>query len=118
MLLCASSHLSPFSGGNDIKDSASSRSTGSSESGSTFSAAMHSSPDFTVLKEISRGTMSTVYFCEGDVALKCMGEAASMDSSNSSELTRIYQNDLTVLQTLPEHPYIVRLYDTTKVATV
>ena len=97
-MLCASSCLSPISGANDNKDSTSCRSTGSSELGSTFSAAMLSSPDFTVLKEISRGTMSTVYFCAGDVALKCMGQAASSaEPGNSSDLTKIYQNDLTVL---------------------
>ena len=29
--------------------------------------------DFNVIKEISRGTMSTVYYCEGGIALKSMG---------------------------------------------
>ena len=61
---------------------------------------------FRVLTEISRGTMSTVYYCEGGVALKSMGEASN------SEAVKIYQNDLKVLSELGKNPYIVRLHDT------
>jgi len=54
--------------------------------------------------------MSTVYYCEGGIALKSMGEEANLDA------VAIYQNDLKVLRDLGEHPYIVRLYDTTEEA--
>lgn len=68
--------------------------------------------DFKVLKEISRGTMSTVYYCEGGIALKSMSEDANPDA------VVIYQNDLRVLTDLGEHPNIVRLYDTFDDATI
>jgi len=68
--------------------------------------------DFKVLKEISRGTMSTVYYCEGGIALKSMSVDANPDA------VAIYQNDLKVLSGLSEHPNIVRLYDTTEEATI
>jgi len=60
---------------------------------------------YKVLKEISRGTMSTVYYCEGGFALKTMDEDANPDA------IAIYQNDLQVLTDIGEHPYIVRLHD-------
>lgn len=43
---------------------------------------------FLVQKEISRGTMSTVYYCTGGLALKSMGEEACPDAEV------IYRNDL------------------------
>ena len=61
--------------------------------------------DFKVRKEISRGTMSTVFFCEGDIALKCMGD--TLDEYRSA----VYENDLTVLGKVADHPYIVQLRD-------
>ena len=71
--------------------------------------------DFKVLKEISRGTMSTVYYCEGNIALKSMGdqtEAAGADA------VAIYKNDFKVLGNLGNHPYIVRLINTTEEAMI
>lgn len=68
--------------------------------------------DFKVLKEISRGTMSIVYYCEGGIALKIMSEDANPDA------VAIYQNDLQVLTDLGEHPNIVRLYETQDEATI
>ena len=56
--------------------------------------------------------MSTVYYCEGGVALKSMGEEANPDA------VAIYQNDLKVLSDLGEHPYIVRLHDTMEEAKI
>lgn len=71
-----------------------------------------SGSQYKVLKEISRGTMSTVYYCEGGIALKSMGEEVNPDA------VAIYKNDLNVLSALGQHPYIVRLYDTTETATI
>jgi len=71
-----------------------------------------SGSQYKVLKEISRGTMSTVYYCEGGIALKSMGEEVNPDA------VAIYKNDLNVLNALGQHPYIVRLYDTTETATI
>ena len=71
-----------------------------------------SGSQYKVLKEISRGTMSTVYYCEGGIALKSMGEEVNPDA------VAIYKNDLNVLNALGHHPYIVRLYDTTETATI
>ena len=68
-------------------------------------ASLSQNESFKVLKEISRGTMSTVYYCKGGYALKTMDEDANPDA------IAIYQNDLQVLTDLGEHPYIVRLYD-------
>ena len=45
--------------------------------------------------------MSTVFFCEGDIALKCMGD--TLDEYRSA----VYENDLTVLGKVADHPYIV-----------
>ena len=59
--------------------------------------------------------MSTVHYCEGGIALKTMGEEAG---DPSDEAVIIYQNDLKVLQSLGQHPYIVRLYDTTDEAWI
>ena len=56
--------------------------------------------------------MSTVFYCEGGIALKSMGEETNQDA------IAIYKNDLNVLNALGKHPYIVRLYDTTETATI
>ena len=56
--------------------------------------------------------MSTVYYCEGGVALKSMGEEANPDA------VAIYQNDLKVLSDLGKHPYLVELRATTDTATI
>ena len=58
---------------------------------------------FKVIKEISRGTFSTVCYCEGGIALKTMSEQASPQART------IYLNDLTVLRRVAGHPNIVRL---------
>ena len=70
--------------------------------------AHYNTNQFQVLKEISRGTMSTVYYCEGGIALKSMGDEANLNED------KIYLNDLNVLREIGEHPYIVRLIDTTE----
>ena len=67
---------------------------------------------FRVQKEISRGTMSTVYYCGGGIALKSMGEEALPDA------VAIYKNDLQVLSDLGRHPYIVGLLDMTSEAMI
>ena len=54
--------------------------------------------------------MSTVYYCEGGIALKSMGDEANLNED------KIYLNDLNVLREIGEHPYIVRLIDTTEEA--
>ena len=56
--------------------------------------------------------MSTVYYCEGGIALKSMSEDANPDA------VAIYQNDLRVLTHLGDHPNIVRLYDTCEEAVI
>lgn len=56
--------------------------------------------------------MSTVFYCEGGIALKTMEEDANPDA------VTIYQNDLKVLQSVGQHPYIVRLQQTTDEAWV
>ena len=70
--------------------------------------------DFKVLKEISRGTMSTVYYCEGNIALKSMSEEGDV----GADAVAIYQNDFKVLGSLGDHPYIVRLINTTDEAMI
>lgn len=64
--------------------------------------------------------MSTVYYCEGGIALKSMGdvESESTDQSQNSDGVAIYKNDLTVLSALGHHPYIVQLYDTADLAQI
>lgn len=84
------------------------------ESGSTEDSMSH----FQVLKEISRGTMSTVFYCEGAIALKTMGEEGSGLSGQVSDAEIIYRNDLKVLQSLGQHPNIVRLYETSDSAMI
>mmetsp|Transcript_9713 Transcript_9713/g.13277 ORF Transcript_9713/g.13277 Transcript_9713/m.13277 type:complete len:252 (-) Transcript_9713:952-1707(-) len=56
--------------------------------------------------------MSTVYYCEGGIALKSMGEETNTDA------VAIYKNDLQVLSDLGRHPYIVGLLDMTSEAMI
>lgn len=49
-------------------------------SNSLTSSGSYQNRRFQVLKEISRGTMSTVYYCEGGIALKSMGAEANPDA--------------------------------------
>ena len=62
---------------------------------STLEEIVDSTSHFQVLKEISRGTMSTVYYCDGKIALKTMGEEECF--SEPSDAVIIYRNDLQVL---------------------
>lgn len=55
------------------------------------------------IKEISRGTFSTVFYCEGNIAVKTISHDAPRHP------TLIYENDLDVLLQCGEHPNIVRL---------
>ena len=73
---------------------------------------------FSVVKEISRGTMSTVHYCEGGIALKSMGDADTSSSNDQNAAIAIYKNDLTVLTSLGQHPNIVRLFATMQEATL
>lgn len=83
---------------------------------STFVEDSDSTSHFQVLKEISRGTMSTVYYCDGKIALKTMGEEECF--SEPSDAVIIYRNDLQVLQSIGQHPNIVRLHETTDEAWI
>ena len=104
----------------DISLSSSSPSTGTYTAKNKLSRSSHHGSDmaltghnhFLVQKEISRGTMSTVYYCTGGLALKSMGEEACPDA------VAIYRNDLQVLHALGKHPYIVKLIDTTDEAMI
>ena len=60
--------------------------------------------------------MSTVYYCDGKIALKTMGEEECF--SEPSDGVIIYRNDLKVLQSLGQHPNIVRLHETTDEAWI
>ena len=62
------------------------------------SSSYNSCNEFQVIKEISRGTMSTVYYCEGKIALKTMGEEECFNEP--SDAVTIYKNDLKVLQSV------------------
>ena len=60
--------------------------------------------------------MSTVYYCDGKIALKTMGEEECFNEPSDAVI--IYRNDLQVLQSLGQHPNIVRLHETTDEALV
>ena len=84
----------------------------------TCNSAQSQDYHYTVLKEISRGTMSAIYYCEGGLALKSMGEEEGPEWLSAQDSVTIYQNDYRVLNSLGSHPNIVSLKYSTAEATI
>ena len=62
--------------------------------------------------------MSAIYYCDGGLALKSMGEEEGPEWLSAQDSVTIYKNDYRVLNSLGSHPNIVSLKYTTAEATI